>query len=378
MVRHAAAVVCLLVLGTGCEQDGFSLLVDVKTDLVPGVEFVAAVVQIEHAGGSTRESAPALRSEDWLEGLRVAEFGDVAAGPVTGTVALLDGDGRSVAERPLSLTVSGDTGVTIIITRSCVGVSCPGGESACFAGGCVDPGCVSSVPGSCGEARCVANISCGLPSGCRVPTCVAGACLISIDDSICAAGERCDPDRGCVTDSMDAGMPDAGGPCDGSPCPADTGTNDTSTMDVGPGDTGAGDTGAGDTGAGDTGPSDASDGGSACPPSPVLPWPPFACEPATLDCLIDCRSGACPDACLAADPNPNCADCVYRNAVFCIIDDVGCEEEWSCYAACAEPLCADIFNCPAPTECETESGAFNACSSAFMGPCSSVIDCFGP
>src|SRR5688572_23416684 len=96
----------LVVLGvallSGCGGDETLLVVDVRTDLEPGVAFtVARIDLIEEAGGAGISSRSARRNaavgeSGWTTGQRVAEL-RVTAGEWTVEGVLLDAGGTPVA-----------------------------------------------------------------------------------------------------------------------------------------------------------------------------------------------------------------------------------------------------------------------------------------
>ena len=229
-----AAMLCTFVACDG--DDGTSsVIVDVRTDLSPGVDFAAVDVSLRHSAGTASDSTPALGTEDWFNGIRVAEFSGAAPGLATLQVAMRDSTGAIVLRRPVEVTVRGDLGITVAMTRDCLGVSCPGAAdaasaTACLGGSCVEAECRVGVLQLCGSVRCIADIGCGMPAGCVTPRCVGGACVFELDQSMCASGEICDAIQSCVGElppndagTRDVGTPDAGCepdcPDTGAPCP---------------------------------------------------------------------------------------------------------------------------------------------------------------
>lgn len=95
MNRTTALLLAALAL-VGCEDAASSIVVDVRTDFVPGAEFFAVEVRAEPAEGSALmpRRAPALRTDDFLGGVRVAEWGAVARGRYDVTAILLDAAGQ--------------------------------------------------------------------------------------------------------------------------------------------------------------------------------------------------------------------------------------------------------------------------------------------
>jgi hypothetical protein len=200
-VRIPACTSLLLILiVSACGDDGPELLVDVRTDYVAGEEFVAVRTTLD----SGRElSTPALFGQDFLGGVRVADYDGVFGERVLLTTTLVTVRGEEVVARGTRVTLSGQsTGVTVLISRSCEGVLCPGpGDDpafeACFGGRCVEPACSAENASACGDPECTSDGECTSPVGCAIGRCVAGSCLVGGDDSACGGGEFCDPLNGC-------------------------------------------------------------------------------------------------------------------------------------------------------------------------------------
>ncbi len=190
----------------GCGPSVGEALVDVRTDLVPGVEFDAIVTRI----GEREVRAGVIDSEDYGAGVRVAEIRDLETGPQVVTVAL-EFRGAVVVSRRIRFTVATVTGVTAVFTRDCRHVTCGEEEdpdvAACLGGACVDVSCTPENPDTCTSGGCVTDSDCTSASACTVGRCVAGACLFAPDDSACAAGERCVPERGCLALTVPFGPP---------------------------------------------------------------------------------------------------------------------------------------------------------------------------
>jgi len=127
----------------------------------------------------------------------------------------------------VELELTEDTGVSVVITRDCVGVSCPDpSASACFGGRCVAQACWDGNPGACGDGECIADADCTSGLGCVVPICVSGACLMPTDHDRCASGQRCDIVLGCVGGPGDGGMCSGPEVCNGIDDDCDPGTVD--------------------------------------------------------------------------------------------------------------------------------------------------------
>ncbi len=217
-----------IALLAGCASNsGLELSVDVRTDLVPGRNFIG--VRVEHFNADrsrtlNRADAIATLSQDYFEGYRVADFEDVPGGPQLLLVSLISPDGDVVASRLTSLDLNSSYAVTVVLTASCSGIECPGeGDdptySACHGGQCVDPRCSVEEPEFCGPQNCTTDDECSSPVPCGVPICRVGVCFVRLDDSACLDGEVCDVE-GCIPDPavvmMDAGMDDGGPDCPAS------------------------------------------------------------------------------------------------------------------------------------------------------------------
>jgi hypothetical protein len=230
------ALPCLVVaLVSGCSDDsGASLLVDLRTDFEPVVEFQRVRTTLAASGG-----APALlvehdatAAESYLTGQRVADFAGVAQGSVRLLVQLVKTNGSVVAEQSAAVEIRADLAVTVVVTRSCLGVECPGPSDdpmavACLGGRCVVPECSPEHPELCGPSECTSPSDCTGHPDCADVRCELGSCLAVPEDTRCPPGESCDRTLGCVANvDPDAGvrdagttMPDAGGSDAGGPGP---------------------------------------------------------------------------------------------------------------------------------------------------------------
>lgn len=213
--RVALAAVAWLV--PACTDDSVELSVDLRTDYVAGDE-VATVRTELTTGGATMLSQehPLARGTDLVAGARVAELTGLAPSSQTLRVRLLRPDGTTLATRNVRVVLRTSLAVTVIVTRNCDGVSCPGtgapDQTECLGGRCVTPDCSPETPSACPPPQCVADGDCpGGAVACLAPTCVAGTCLLAADRARCAPSEVCSPTTGCVA-APDAGPPppDAG------------------------------------------------------------------------------------------------------------------------------------------------------------------------
>ncbi|MFK7999681.1 MAG: CRTAC1 family protein [Polyangiales bacterium] len=186
-----------------------ALFVDVRTDFIPGLDFDEIEVQLDN-GSVAPIRADASSSGDYVMGLRIGSFADLAPG-THGLTAQLRRGSTLVIERSVSITYDSDQAVaTIVITRSCLGVTCDTeGAPSCLGGSCVDERCTEETPEFCPPAMCECT-----PSACEDAICAAGgACLYR---SLCPAGEACRagictsdtlPSAVCPTGSWSPGTP---------------------------------------------------------------------------------------------------------------------------------------------------------------------------
>lgn len=192
-----------------CSPGGLELIVDLKTDLVAGVEFVQ--VRVELDDGERTEERDARGDATFDEGQRVAEFDDLRPNPArTVYVALLDEEGGVVARRRVVVQHTVSRAVTVLITRDCRGVDCSE-EQSCYGGRCVDRACVTGTESSCPAPECVAAGDCPAMSMCAPARC-EGAVCVYVSSGGCESEEYCDPEMGCrpLPTTVDAGTVDAG------------------------------------------------------------------------------------------------------------------------------------------------------------------------
>ena len=97
--------VALAALVAGCTDDGAgSVLVDLKTDWAPGIEFhsVRVVLEDPRTGRPMMETRPVSRSQDFIAGVRVAELGLSGPGTYAIETELLNTAGTVIASRRTS------------------------------------------------------------------------------------------------------------------------------------------------------------------------------------------------------------------------------------------------------------------------------------
>lgn len=232
-------IAALSLVSAACDGEGaVDLVVDLQTDFVPGVEFVE--VRVELPDGTLRELG-VEREDDYLRGFRVAEYPALDPDDRVVTTTLLGADGAVVGGRRILVDHRRSLVLSVLVTRDCAAVSCPGpgdpgDHTECVAGGCAPLECVSGAEPSCPEAECASATDCTASTACTSARCVDGACLFEGDDSQCGPGEFCRPESGCAAipdlpvdagaprdaGMMDAGAPDAGvvdaGFCAETPC----------------------------------------------------------------------------------------------------------------------------------------------------------------
>lgn len=206
--ERAAAVGLLaaFALALGCAPTAASLTIQLTSDMTPGLELDAARVTLTHDDG-TAIGAPVLVTLAPGRSLgrptRLALFD--ALGPETYRVGVvLSRAGRDVQSRALRVHVDGAVVRTLLMTRDCGGVACPGtgdpSAVACLGGRCVDPSCTEEDPTACGPRACTSDGDCPASAvACAPSRCSgSGVCVVTPDDALCAPSEACDAQTGCV------------------------------------------------------------------------------------------------------------------------------------------------------------------------------------
>ncbi|MCC6874910.1 MAG: hypothetical protein IT378_11445 [Sandaracinaceae bacterium] len=125
MILPRVRAACWLLVLAGCDGGGHELLVDLRTDLRPGIELVAvrtSVRRLPDPASLPPVERPALENALVSSGLRIAEWAGLATGRYRVNVELLSASGALVASRPADVELSTDFGVTVLIMRDCVGV----------------------------------------------------------------------------------------------------------------------------------------------------------------------------------------------------------------------------------------------------------------
>ena len=205
------SLVGLLVL-CACKGSGPTLRIDLRTDVVPRFEFTAARIELEPpdaAGRSRSRTVSVDPGADLVAGARLAEVRDLSNGDWRLRVTLLDARGNGVLQKLTLTRIDGDTGVTVLMTRDCAGVSCDDfAAEACLGGRCMDARCSPEQPEFC-SAECIADLDCTSLDACSEPRCSDGFCFYASFDERCDTGLWCKPGEGCVprpVETIDAGV----------------------------------------------------------------------------------------------------------------------------------------------------------------------------
>lgn len=209
MTRFSPPVGSLVFLGllaAGCTVSDVTLIVEVKSDLVPGVEADGIRTELFDALPDPAQSAPpdrstfvALEREAELDrGLRVMQLESLEPTPRYARVRVMLGE-EVVVERLARFTLDSSRVVTLVLTRDCRSVRCAV-PSTCQGGECVPPECTEETPEACGPPACAADADCEAPTaGCAEARCVTGLCLqVGLADR-CEPEEACVPEEGCVS-----------------------------------------------------------------------------------------------------------------------------------------------------------------------------------
>ena len=203
----AASLLC------SCTEEGAILTVDLRTDFVPGAEFVLVETVLEPEGAASQTAMHgALQGAEVVEGLRVARFTGIAPGDQQLRVVLRRPNGQALITREVDLAIQRDFAVTVVLDRRCANVSCGDGE-ACVSGVCVDAGCTPETPDRCPDPACTGDTECDAPvASCAAARCVEGACFQVGRADACEPTDFCSPDVGCLAYPTlpDASLPDAG------------------------------------------------------------------------------------------------------------------------------------------------------------------------
>lgn len=211
MRRAAILLACVL---TGCPAAQPTLAIDLRTDFLPAVDFIAVRTEIARGSATVYENEAMVSSaDDFLAGARVAQL-ELEPGEYVLRLTLL-GPGASelVARNAAFVMPDANLALTVLVTRDCAGVVCPGpGDDAslteCVGGRCVDPGCTPGSP-LCGAPECASDAECAAGVDCAEGVCLEGVCLVAAHDERCTEEQFCNPEVGCMRPTPDAGMCDA-------------------------------------------------------------------------------------------------------------------------------------------------------------------------
>lgn len=404
----------LLLFVVACSDGGSAVIVNLRTDYVPNVEFEQVRIFLASAGAAGEDVLMhTVSNGDYVSGQRIASFEDIANGEYRVRAELLAQNGRLVGQRSLAFSLSQSTSATIVVTRNCSGVICPDGSdpgaTECSGGRCVQPECSPETPAACGAEGCTESAECDGTASCADGVCTTeGSCIFMPIEGACESDEFCDSTVGCLplpvrTDAgqSDASTPDAG-PSDAGPgmdagndaglppscdAPCDTGNPcEIGFFDCSTGVPVCSAMGAGNAGAvcreaaGECDLAETCDGVSAECPSDEKQSAGLVCNPATNDCDVaeqcdgttnacpldafqpvgaPCAGGFCDEGHMCSDTCTPGASCTPSN--ICRTGQISC--------AGGVPSCVEMGNVTNGTECQaTEFGAWGACGS-FSGTC---------
>lgn len=325
MRAFRAPILVLFVLVCACSSEGVALRVDFRSDLEAGVDVAELLVELE---GMRVERYVVVSGARLLPGVAVARFEDLPPGEYTVRVTLFRRDGARLGARRVRVNVQSERAVTVVFSRACLPVECPGANAAateCNNGQCVPPECFPENPEPCGSSICA------VPGDC--PTNVIACAQTVCDDGLCwwtDSEDSCPPDQVCGLGGCVSTMPDdAGGIVDGGRM--DGGFDADAMSDAGDADADAGDC----------------DAGAPCDTG-------IACERG----VIECSSGA-----------PVCVSAGAREAgVVCRPAASPCDVAEMCDGEL--PLCPVDEFVMTGTPC---AGGF--CASGRCGPCEPGVAC---
>lgn len=197
----------------GCAP-AHDIAIDVRTDLVAGVDFIAVrLVLISDADSSPldTELRPADPDDGWISGTRAGYF-VAPAGVYWVRAELLDRQGEVAAERLMYVEVAHSQIATVLITQSCEDIACPRegdppNAVACHGGQCVDPACTPESPETCPEPECLTDDDCDAGVVCGEGTCAADLCWFAPGPAACPSGQHCRPEVGCSICDADGCTP---------------------------------------------------------------------------------------------------------------------------------------------------------------------------
>ncbi len=383
LVRIASLLACLALVG--CEE-GASLVVDLRTDLSPGLEFVR--VRTEYSTEPFGPSASVVTSTDRLasddadyvnRGDRVAELDSLRPGTAYVRVSLLDERGRAIVDRITSVEVQRRVAIVVVISRACRNVTCPGpsdspDRTTCLAGRCVPPECTLDHPELCGDPSCTTDADCLPDDPCAVGICSDRECFFVGVDSRCPPEQWCNPDVGCVPRPGfgDAGVGDAGSCAETEVCTGGEDDDCDGLTDCADPDCDA----------------QGCDDGSLCTENDVCevgecrgasimcddvsPCTDDACDPA-IGCVFSPVEGTCDDGSLCTE-NDVCVDGTCQGTALDCDDANGCTDEVcdpavGCVWTNNTASCDDTFWCNGPDTCVD-----GACAGHPSPPCATFCN----
>ncbi|MBC7793766.1 MAG: hypothetical protein H7Z43_08660 [Clostridia bacterium] len=185
-----------------CQADcssGGTLVASVTlvTDFVPGYQFDEVQVELD---GQPR-SLNVTVTFDFLNPLRVGEYGEIAGGRQHEVLVKLASEGAFVVQRTVTFSATSDVTVPVVITRDCEAKAC-GELETCVAGACANTTCSQLQTQFCPAAECSADADCAGSVACAVGYCYDGMCLEQRQDELCSGSreldQRCIPGIGCV------------------------------------------------------------------------------------------------------------------------------------------------------------------------------------
>lgn len=184
-----------IVLATlGCTGQGVDLAVDMRTDLIPSIDFVGTTVRLVDAPAG--EQMRFAFGTDIVEGFRVAEFSGLDPGTHDVEVDIVAPSGVVVMTRRLRVDLSVSSVVTVLATRDCLDVVCTDGLT-CIGGRCMSSSCYAENLDAC-EASCADASECEGDTGeCGAAVCSSGQCFVDVTAG-CSGTEWCHPSSGCV------------------------------------------------------------------------------------------------------------------------------------------------------------------------------------
>lgn len=225
---RALTSLALMVIFLGCGNES-ALRIDLRTDFVAQREFATVRVEFEPRDerALTRIRTVDVPAADFVDSRVLTRVSDLPKGALLVTASLLDARGNAFIRQRMQLTIrGGQEAVTMRITRGCLDdVACldAAGE-ACIGETCHPDTCTEESPETCGPAECAVNSDCVAAAPCGVGACVSGVCFYGSDSSMCAAGEWCNPDLGCLPVPPEyLGLEDAGTADGGTPDMGDAG-----------------------------------------------------------------------------------------------------------------------------------------------------------